>query len=206
MVGLLAASHVREVKITIDQLDRALEREAAFKRDLREQGKAHCKDSIRSGAGDFIGLLGEEIIYSLYAGLFDWSAGSRRYDWDLRLQQTARGRIDVKTKAQTYPKAPAPHYFATVCDKNTTQDCDWYCFVRVHELCETAWVLGLMPKAQFFRTAQKYLKGEIDPTSHCDWRFKEDCWNLPVKDLISPPADVHELRRLFMEYETNADH
>jgi hypothetical protein len=185
-----------EVAVTSDQLERALARDDEFKHMLQRRGRSHLKNSIRSGSGDFIGMLGEEVLYDYYPGQFERTPADNPYHWDLRLINTTHGRIDVKTKSQTYPKPPRAHYFVTVCDKNIHQDCDWYCFVRVHHLCEKAWILGFMPKPLFFSSAQKYLKGELDPTSHNGWCFKEDCWNLAVKDIIAPPASAAELHAL----------
>ena len=199
-----------EVSITEAQLVRALDRDDKFKHELQLRGQKHLRNSIKKGERDFVGFLGEEIIYDLYSGgmnahdmAWSWVAG-QKYDWDMRLIAARRGRIDVKTKLQTYSAPPGPHYWATVCDKNTRQDCDWYCFVRVHYLCQKAWVLGFMPKHTFFQSAHKYLKGEIDPTSHNDWPFKEDCWNMAAKNLMAAPVNVTGLQALFLEHDLNA--
>lgn len=194
-----AEDHIIELHISADQLERAMAREDAFKRKLTRRNLSCLNNSIRKGCGDFIGILGEELLHDFYPGQWERTPEDNPYHWDLRLSTPPQATVDVKTKTQTYDQPPRGHYFATVCDKNITQQCDMYWFVRIHHMCERAWLLGYMPKKQFFQQAKKYLKGEPDPTSHNGWRFKEDCWNLPVSDLLAPPktsAELHALQLL----------
>lgn len=180
---------VIEVPVTVAQLDRAMERYERHDADLHRRGKKHLNNSIEEGRGSFVGMLGEEITYDFFPGgetIWERTPEDHPYDYDLRLLVMPHMTVDVKTKNQTYDKAPRPHYFATVCDKNTTQQCDLYWFVRVHCSFEKAWILGCLPKLRFFQTAQFNTKGEPDPTSHCGWCFKEDCWNLPINKLWLP--------------------
>lgn len=193
---------ILELAITDDQRERALARDDAVRADLARRGLEHLYNSITKGKRNFIGMLGEEIIYDLYLGLTRPVIGAH-YDWDFVLKQVRRGTIDVKTKLQKYNNPPGPHYNATVCDKNINQVCDWYCFVRVHIDCEKAWVLGFMPKTLFFDRARKYFKGEPDPTSHDNWPFKEDCWNLATSRLLTAPENIAGLVELFSEYDAH---
>ena len=40
-----------------------------------------------------------------------------------------------------------------------------------------------MPKDEFYEKPKLCKKGELDPDSNCNWRFKEDCYNMYIKDL-----------------------
>jgi hypothetical protein len=63
-------------------------------------------------------------------------------------------------------------------------------FVRVNNEMTTAWILGYMPKAEYYEKAKFCQKGDLDPDSNCHWRFKEDCYNMYIKDL----KDIHYLK------------
>jgi len=189
MTSAVFTQHVIEVPITAAQLERALARVDDMEaRLLAKFGRAHLNDSIRAGYGVFTGLLGEEVVHDFYPQLWERSIGDDVYHWDLRDQ--ILGRIDVKTKLQNYSETPRGFYNCTVCDANTRQLCDWYCFVRIHKDCERAWLLGFIPKATFFDIATFGRKGEVDPTSQNGWTYKWDCWNAPVSQMLAPPADL----------------
>jgi hypothetical protein len=198
-VTALLTQHVIEVPVTLDQLDRALARVDDMEmRMLAKYGRTHLNDSIRAGYGVFTGLLGEEVVHDFYPQLWERSTGDDVYHWDLR--DAVLGRIDVKTKLQNYAETPRGFYNCTVCDANTRQLCDWYCFVRVHKDCERAWLLGLMPKAPFFQLATFGRKGDVDPTSQNGWTYKWDCWNAPISKMLAPPPDLAGLHALAEVY------
>ena len=187
-------------------MERALERYDRHESELKCQGRAHLNNSIEEGRGSFCGILGEEITYDFFPGAVSawrYVSADHLYDYDLQLDSPPNLTADVKTKRQTYDGPPKPHYFATVCDKNTRQQCDLYWFMRVHTSCEKAWILGCMPKRAFFKLARFYSKGELDPTSHCGWRFKEDCWNLPIEQLWHPTT-VAELQEMYANFMAEA--
>lgn len=198
----VAKSSVIEVPITDYQLARAHTRHERMNSDLAHRGRAHFNNSIEEGRGTLGGLLGEEITYDFFPGdepAWDYAPEDNPYHFDLTLRGLPGITADVKTKRQTFDGPPAPHYFATVCAKNITQICDIYWFVRVHNSGERAWMLGWLPKKEFFRIAQFFHKGDDDPTSHCGWKFKEDCYNVPVKDLwVAETAEV--LRETWARY------
>jgi hypothetical protein len=195
MTSAVSTQHVIEVFITSEQLARALARVDEMEaRLLKKYGRAHLNDSIRAGYGVFTGLLGEEVVHDFYAQQWDRSIGDDIYHWDLR--DAILGRIDVKTKLQNYDEVPRDFYNCTVCDANVRQLCDWYCFARIHKDCERAWLLGFMPKKAFFDIATFGRKGEVDPTSHNGWKYKWDCWNVPVSKVLRPPVDLAGLHML----------
>ena len=184
-----------KIPITIDQLERADARVEVMEPLLEKKyGRAHLNNSIRAGYGMFVGFLGEELVHDFYQQLWGRSAGDAVFHWDLR--DAVLGRVEVKTKWQKYPETPKAFYNCTVCDANTEQRCDWYCFVRVHASCECAWLLGFIPKQAFFDQAVFGKKGATDPTSHNGFTYKWDCWNVGIKNVLRPPATVTGLHEL----------
>lgn len=128
-----------------------------------------------AGESNIYGAIGEILILDRY-GKHSKYVGDRNYDIIIRDQ-----KVDVKTKRTT--TIPEPHYLASIADVTKKQECDWYCFVRVHENLSNAWLLGWAPSTEFFKVATYYHMGDVDPTSSYGWHFQEDCWNLPIKDL-----------------------
>lgn len=101
------------------------------------------------------------------------------YDFDLIKKNK---KIDVKTK--TCSSIPKPEYECSISAANTKQECDYYLFVRVHDDMKTGWILGGISKKNFFKKARFCKEGEIDPKSRIRWRFKADCYNLEISELI----------------------
>jgi len=138
-------------------------------------------NSIRNGAGNVYGFLGEILLAC------HWKVELQNtYDYDMIVKNQ---KVDVKTKACT--SEPKPKYFCTVADYNTEQDCDVYAFVRVLEDYSKAWLLGYCGKKYFYNNASFYKKGDLDPSSNLGWRFRADCYNLPISQLKK--LKIHEI-------------
>ena len=131
------------------------------------------KYSICNGEGNVYGFLGE-IIVSEYIG------GQIRntYDFDIIINNL---KIDVKTKKCT--SVPQNHYNCSVAAYNTRQQCDVYVFVRILEDFSTAWILGAINKQDFYKYAVCNKGNTIDNKSSLQWKFKADCYNLPINKL-----------------------
>lgn len=141
-------------------------------------------NSITSGAGNIVGFIGEEVFRKIKGGSYSKEDGEH-YDYDVVMPS---GRtVDVKTKSCT--SEPKGHYFATVANYNTKQNCDLYAFVRVEVDSKTsiptgrAWYMGGILKDDFYTQSRFYRKGEIDPSSDFGWKFKADCYNLEYDKL-----------------------
>jgi hypothetical protein len=78
-------------------------------------------------------------------------------------------------------RRPKPFYECSVAAYNTEQDCDGYLFTRVMRDLERGWLLGYMPKEEYYRTAVRYEKGDKDPQNN--FNFKAACYNLRVDQL-----------------------
>ena len=146
-------------------------KKAALK-EAEEMGA--LRKSITNGEGNLAGFVGERVVADY---LEVKKANTYEYDLVTKKEKT----YDVKTKRCKFK--PLPTYTVSVCALNTKQDCDAYIFVRVDNDMTTAWILGYMPKDEFYKKAKFCKRGDIDPDSHCNWRFKEDCYNMYIKDL-----------------------
>ncbi len=141
------------------------------RKKAKEMGK--LKNSIRSGAGNVIGFLGELI--------FAEATGAKicnTYDYDAIIKGKT---IDIKTK--TCSSHPLLSYECSIASYNITQQCDFYVFVRILKNFKTGWILGKIKKKDFFNKARFRLKGEVDKNSDLGWTFKADCYNLPISEL-----------------------
>lgn len=151
-----------EVKITPGMLSRAT---------LKSVDMGSLKNSITQGTKNIIGFLGEEVV-GMYLGV----EPSNTYEWDI----IYNGKyLEVKTKDTTvYPKKG---YEVSVAGYNTKQKCDHYVFTRVLTDLSIGWILGFMPKKEFYEKARKMTKGEIDGTNN--FEVKADCWNMLISEL-----------------------
>ena len=131
------------------------------------------KNSITRGEGNLAGFLGEIMAESVIPTAT--IKNTPHYDLVYEDGSTA----DVKTKRCT--SDPLPHYECSVADFNPFQECDKYIFVRVMKNLSKGWILGELPKNDYFGKARFMEKGQYDPRN--DWYCKGDCWNVEIKEL-----------------------
>ena len=136
-----------------------------------EMGKLN--NSITEGEGNLAGFIGEAMVAHFFRVPL-----VNTYDFDVIYKNI---KIDVKTKRTTVE--PKPYYECSVADYNIKQDCDGYLFTRVLNNLEKGWLLGYIPKAEYYQMSIKHRKGEIDPQNN--FRFKADCYNLSIEKLYS---------------------
>lgn len=134
------------------------------------------RNSIMNGAGNIAGFIGEAIAQQVLGGSLD-----NTYDYDLIMQDGTT--VDVKTK-QTSVK-PLETYECSIANLNTTQRCDFYCFVRVKNDFSKGWYLGVYPKDSYINDAVFMKKGTIDPSN--GYVVKSDCYNLKINQLEERP-------------------
>lgn len=99
-------------------------------------------------------------------------------DYDLLLNNT---KINVKAKRTSIP--PRPHYECSMVAHDIRKQCDWYVFVRVRNDNYKAWIVGYLPKEEYFKTATLLKKGETDPSGN--FTVKADCYNVAISSLRS---------------------
>jgi hypothetical protein len=151
-----------EVLITPSMVEKA-------KKKAIELGE--LKNSITKGAGNLAGFIGEEVAAQVTGGTI-----KNTKNYDLVVEEET---YDVKTKRCT--SEPQPHYECSIAAYNPTQKCDKYIFVRVMKNLTKAWVLGELPKEEYFEKARFLQKGDYDPSNN--WRCKADCYNVAIDEL-----------------------
>jgi len=137
-------------------------------------------NSITKGQGNIAGFIGE-IMVSCYLNI----KRDNTYEYDLISNNSQT--YDVKTKRCT--SIPQPNYAVSVCAFNITHKCDAYIFVRINSELTICWILGYMPKNQYYQQAKFCKKGDPDPDDHRGFKFIENCYNMYIKDL----KPIHEL-------------
>lgn len=130
------------------------------------------RNSIINGAGNIAGFIGEAIAQQVLGGEL-----SNTYDYDLVLP--SGNTVDVKTK-QTSVK-PLETYECSIAALNTTQECDYYAFVRVKNDFTVGWYLGMYDKKQYMEDAVFMKKGTVDSSN--GYTVKSDCYNLKISEL-----------------------
>jgi len=153
-----------EIEVTPAMISKAQEKSIAMGR---------LNNSIRKGAGNLVGFIGEQIAQQVLGGKND-----NTYDYDLILDNGTK--VDVKTKQTGY--TPQPHYACSVAAFNTEQACDYYAFVRVKNDLTKGWYLGVYDKHQFYKDAVHLVKGQVDPDDP-NFIIKATCYNIKVSDL-----------------------
>ena len=151
-----------QVKITPSIISRAKKKAATV---------GNLQGSITGSLSHVVGAIGEIIVADAMG-----ANESNTYDYDLVRDGE---RIDVKTKRCN--TRPFPHYDCSVAAHGTNQNCDSYVFVRILTDTSRAWILGSIPKQDFYTRATKYKRGDIDPAN--GFTFKADCYNLPISEL-----------------------
>ena len=158
------------IEIKKEQIERA-EKHYGVLQDVSLRG------SITKGKGNIYGALGEVVVNDIYSKHYDCEF-INNYDYDLIIDGD---KVDVKTKRTTVK--PSEEYNCSISAFNTTQDCNFYVFVRITEDKKTAYVLGYKKKTTFFKQAIFGKKGQVDPDGNGKWTFKDDCYNLKIKHL-----------------------
>ena len=161
---------MKEISVTQEILEDA-------KKKASDMGR--IKNSITKGDGNIAGFLGEFLCASL---LPYGSKISNTYDYDI---VSGDKFIDVKTKRTKV--APREYYDCSVAAFNTKQKCSHYVFTRVLNDFSKGWLLGWMPKDEYFNSSRFLKKGDRDGDN--GFIVKSDCYNLPINKLY----DIEEL-------------
>lgn len=150
-----------KITITDNNINRARKRASHIGPNSRKISKG----------GELIGMLGEQLFLDNYGGeLIDC------HDYDISHPKI--GNIDIKTKSCN--GAPQDDYTCTVAAYQVNkEDCDYYCFYRIHNNLSTGWFLGIISKKDFIKKATFHKKGEKDGK----YEVKADCYNVKISDL-----------------------
>ena len=157
-----------EVNITDDMLIKARKLAAEL---------GVLNNSIMSGESNVYGFLGELITLKHFPN----SVHKNTYNSDIILSGLDGNEYTVDVKSKKCSSKPLPHYECSVAEYNTRQDCDIYLFTRVMNNCSRGWILGWMPKDEFYLHASHLIKGDYDPSNN--FRVRANCFNIPISSL-----------------------
>ena len=152
-----------EIEITKEMFDEALVREKSIPQNL--------KNSILSGGGIFTGCIGE-VAFQAYSG--GEKCNTRDFDICLR-----NGKLcEVKTKKRK--EKPMSSYECSISNYNTSQECDYYVFASTLLDFSKTWIVGFLPRDEFYKRAIFRAKGDVDPSNNqvC----KAPCWNVKISE------------------------
>ena len=140
--------------------------------EARAKALGKLNDSITEGEGNVCGYIGQTIAARIF-GAKDVDL----YDYDLILPNGKT--VYVKSKRTTF--TPRDNYDVSVCAETRPQECDFYCFMRVHIEIMKAWLLGYYLREKYLREAVLKVKGEYDPSN--GFTVKKSCYNMKIGDL-----------------------
>lgn len=133
-------------------------------------------NSILHGEGNQIGFVGKLAVVKLL--------GVNLYNTPNHDIVLADGtKIAIKSKSAAFE--PRPDYECSIAAASPIQDCDWYVFVRVKNDLSMAWVLGYMPRVEYFKIAKLLHKGEV--VGDNNFEVRADCYNVPISELRPLP-------------------
>lgn len=141
------------------------------------------RNSVTNGAGNLVGFVGEGLVHEYLQDQGQMCGWTNTYDYDLILEGDIT--IDVKSKRTGFP--PRLDYECSITAYNTKQKCDVYVFTRVRNDMTVGWILGFLPKSEYFDKATFMEKGTVDSSN--GWKVKSDCYNVPINEL----RPIHEL-------------
>tara|TARA_Y100001951_G_C11158777_1_gene193548 strand:- start:179 stop:652 length:474 start_codon:yes stop_codon:yes gene_type:complete len=130
------------------------------------------KNSITGGEGNLAGIIGEYIVHK-HLKTSEWK---NTYNYDLIYNNN---KIDVKTKRCN--SKPKENYDCSVAKTSLHQNCDEYIFVRILNDFSLAWIVGKKNQKEYFKSARKMVKGQIDPSNN--FTVRADCYNLQINEL-----------------------
>lgn len=155
-----------KIKISSTNIEKAKKRSSTFTKGYR---------SITSD-GAFYGLLGEEIFLDNFGGQL-----INNNDYDIWLPPL--NKIDIKTKRIN--GEPKPDYECNVAAYQCDKDVDHYVFFRIKNDLSYAYLLGVISKEEFRKTAVFIAKGTRDK----QYVASADSYNVKASSL----HDLHKL-------------
>ena len=120
------------------------------------------RNSIRGGAGNLVGCLGEQALLAMLPGSFSDNTYNHDVTWgDIT--------FECKTKDRTGP--PKAGYNASIATFNTTQDATYYAFFSAERAKHTreytrVYFCGMITPEEYYEKAFLVTKGDYDPTNN----------------------------------------
>jgi hypothetical protein len=132
-------------------------------------------NSITKGESNQYGAIGEVIVNDYFKAKGKDVNHVGHYDYDLVINGL---KVDVKTKKVA--KLDIVNVLASIPIYNTHQKCDYYIFCQVTADASLGYILGFIPKDEYFSKAFFRKKGDVDTNGFV---FKSDCYNMKVENL-----------------------
>lgn len=150
------------------------------KKDIEKTSERLFDDSkfTISSHGKEYGLLAEQIFLNNFGGEL---IGSRGYD----IWLPPLNKIDVKTKVCR--SEPLPHYTCSVSAYQQKNDSDYYVFFRMLKDKSKCWILGCLPKQEFFDRAEFVKAGTRDG----GFLSKIDMYSIEISELRSVFDEIY---------------
>lgn len=165
----LIDNHIIEVPITIDCLN--------FAKEKTKKGVVNTNRTVIGGEAWLTGNIGEE----LFEYYFRPNIKQDCFDYDFIWNGE---KIDIKTHSGNF--TPNITYNVNIMSYTIDkQNCDSYCFIRVHEFHKKAWFLGYIKKKDFIINSVLHKKGEITTHLNKNFEYKADQYVLQVSKLQS---------------------
>ena len=138
-------------------------------------------NSIAQGRGNKAGYVGEYCVmnYLLKNDRDVVEDNTYNYDFYINTKDNNKLKIDVKTK--TTGVRPLDYYECSVAEYNTKQKCDVYVFTRILYSLKKIWLLGWLPKQDYFNESTFLKKGTVDEDN--GYKVKASCYNLKIDKL-----------------------
>ena len=135
-----------ELKITPEQVERG--------KILYEFGILN--NSILHGEGNLLGAIGEIITFDYCQDKVKKLIHAQNYDFDLIVNDY---KIEIKTQSVKYK--PESTWTCNVPAANSTQQCDFYCFVFINKDLSKGWIAGKITRQKFNEIKILKKQGEI---------------------------------------------
>ena len=132
-------------------------------------------NSILEGEGNIYNAVAVQV-FERCLGLTAITSKPNRYHYNL--EHDGR-KIELKVKVVN--SEPRSYYETSIADSNTNQKCDDYLFGRVKTDFSKIWILGSLPRDEYFKRARFRKVGDVDPSN--GQIAKQSCHQVRIDEL-----------------------
>ena len=139
------------------------------------------RNSISQGRGNKAGYVGEYCVMDYLLNNKHDVVEDNTYDYDFYLNTKNNGKLKIDVKTKTTGVKPLSYYDCSIAEYNTKQKCDVYVFTRILYSLKKIWLLGWLPKQEYFNKSKFLKKGTVDEDN--GYTVKASCYNLKIDEL-----------------------
>ena len=139
------------------------------------------RNSISQGRGNKAGYVGEYCVMDYLLNNKHDVVEDNTYDYDFYLNTKNNGKLKIDVKTKTTGVKPLNYYDCSIAEYNTKQKCDVYVFTRILYSLKKIWLLGWLPKQEYFNKSTFLKKGTVDEDN--GYKVKASCYNLKIDEL-----------------------